>query len=153
LNLEFEKAVVALIFVQENPGETVKEYIRQIEENEFLVKEVINPVQGDTEDLKELLFDLAMKKVSLIITLGGAGFKNGDTVPEATACIIDKRLPGLENTLMYSLMEKGSFSIINRGISGIFQESIIINLPDKPFIVKQILNTILPLIKWTSDNF
>jgi len=137
---------VAMLFSKQMEKDDIAKIIEVLEDYDMEVDEV-SLVSRYPEVLKEKMFDLFMKDFSLVITFGAIGLKEDDIVPEITASLIDKRLPGLETAIMYSLLEKGSYSIINRGVAGVFHDTIVVNLPSKPFLVKQILYTVLPLIK------
>ncbi len=137
---------VALLFSKSVKDDDLKEYESVLEEYDMTVTEIVQ-VPRETEPIKEALFDLFMRKFALVITFGGIGLEDDDIVPEATYSLVDKRFPGLENAIMYALMEKGTYSIVNRGVAGLFHDTIVINLPSKRFLVKQILYTILPLVK------
>jgi len=141
-----EKFSVALLFSKDVTPDDLKEYESVLDEYDMEVDEVVQSPR-ETEPIKEALFDLFMRKFSLVLTFGGLGLEDDDIVPEATSSLIDKKFPGLENAIMYALMEKGTYSIVNRGVAGLFHDTIVVNLPSKRFLVKQILYTILPLVK------
>ena len=137
---------IALVLTAEVEEEDLDELKGLMKEDGLIVNQTIR-VNREIESFKEALFCLFMDGYSLVLTFGGIGMESDDIVPEATGALIDKRLPALEGAIMYALMEKGAYSILNRGICGIFHSTVVINLPNKQYVIKEILNTIIPLLK------
>ena len=140
------KHSIALVLTADMDEKNLNELTALMKEDGLIVKKIIQ-VNREIESFKEALFCLFMDSYSLVLTFGGIGMENDDIVPEATSALIDKRLPALEGAIMYSLMEKGAYSILNRGVCGIFHSTVVINLPKKQYLIKEILNTIIPLLK------
>jgi molybdopterin adenylyltransferase len=67
--------------------------------------------------------------VDLVVTTGGTGVSKRDVTPEATRMVIDRELPGFAEIMRSESYKITTHGIISRGISGIRNESIIINLP------------------------
>jgi molybdopterin adenylyltransferase len=67
--------------------------------------------------------------VDLVVTTGGTGVSKRDVTPEATQMVIDRELPGFAEIMRSESYKITMHGIISRGICGIRNESIIINLP------------------------
>jgi molybdopterin adenylyltransferase len=67
--------------------------------------------------------------VDLVVTTGGTGVSKRDVTPEATQMVIDRELPGFAEIMRSESYKITMYGIISRGICGIRNESIIINLP------------------------
>jgi len=67
--------------------------------------------------------------VDLVVTTGGTGVSKRDVTPEATRMVIDRELPGFAEIMRSESYKITPHGIISRGICGIRNESIIINLP------------------------
>jgi molybdopterin adenylyltransferase len=67
--------------------------------------------------------------VDLVVTTGGTGVSKRDVTPEATRIVIDRELPGFAEIMRSESYKITPHGIISRGICGIRNESIIINLP------------------------
>lgn len=145
---EHQQFSVAIVCTKHFEEADIQQLSTILEENGLIVEYVVT-IPRDLEKIKEKLFDLFIAKYGLVITLGAVGMEEDDIVPEATGCVIDKRLEGLETAIRYSLIEKGVYSILNRGIAGIYHKSIVINLPGNISLISQILTTILP---WVRDG-
>ena len=109
-------------------GPAVKELLQN---NRFIVSDTI--IVPDEEELiiKALTY-CVNKNYSLIITTGGTGFSKRDITPECTKVIIDREAPGISEYMRYKSSKITSRAILSRGISGIKNNSLIINLPGSP---------------------
>lgn len=140
------KGKIALIFTKELPMEFLEELIQLIQRNELEIGRIIT-IDRDIETIKETLFDQCMQDFAIVFVFGALGIEADDVVPEATAAIIDKTLPGLERTIMYLLLENDEYSIVNRAVAGIFKNSIILDLPARPHLIHLILEKILMVLR------
>jgi cyclic pyranopterin phosphate synthase len=86
------------------------------------------------------------KKVDLIITSGGTGFSKRDVTPEATKMIIDKEANGISETIRSYGQRRTPLSMLSRGISGIRDKTLIVNLPGSTKAVSESLDLLLPSI-------
>ena len=92
---------------------------------------------------------LKIDEVVLILTTGGTGISKRDVTPEATEKFIEKNIPGIPEMIRSSSFHKKNSSIIYRGLCGISNDKIILNLPGSPEGVKdgiEIAMKVLPHI-------
>ncbi|MDQ3839208.1 MAG: bifunctional molybdenum cofactor biosynthesis protein MoaC/MoaB [Thermoproteota archaeon] len=82
--------------------------------------------------------------VNLVLTTGGTGVGPRDNTPEATKKIIRKEVDGIEETLRCFGQRRVPSSMLSRGVAGIRDKTIIVNLPGSTGAVTQSLNAILP---------
>lgn len=105
-------------------------------------------VSDDLENLKKTLFDLtAREDVNLICTTGGTGFSSRDNTPEATLAVIEKETRGLSEAMRLETMKKTPLAILSRGVCGIKNQTLIINLPGSPKGVRECFEVIKPVIQ------
>ncbi len=69
---------------------------------------------------------------NLILSTGGTGVSPRDNTPEATLAVIHKSVPGISEFIRSASYAKNPNAIISRGISGIRNGKLIINLPGNP---------------------
>ncbi|MDU9048688.1 MAG: MogA/MoaB family molybdenum cofactor biosynthesis protein [Candidatus Electrothrix sp. Rat3] len=86
------------------------------------------------------------KKIDLIVTTGGTGVSPNDQTPEATRQVIDLEIPGIGEAMRQASLAKTPQAIWSRGIAGIRQESLIINLPGSEKGAKENIEAILPAL-------
>lgn len=99
----------------------------------------------ETEELKnEMLRQCDQLKVSLLLTTGGTGFSVRDCTPEATREVIEREVPGIAEALRAYSMQITKRAMLGRGVSGIRNQTLIVNLPGSPKAVRESLEFILP---------
>ena len=84
--------------------------------------------------------------VDLVVTTGGTGVSKRDVTPEATRMIIDRELPGFAEVIRLESYKITPHGIISRGVCGIRNESIIINLPGSEKAATECLGFVLRAI-------
>jgi len=66
---------------------------------------------------------------ALVLTTGGTGFSQRDITPEATKDVIDRDVPGFPEVMRAESMKITPWGCLSRGISGLRNKTLIINLP------------------------
>jgi len=89
--------------------------------------------------------------VSLIVTTGGTGISQRDITPEITSKFLEKNIPGIPELIRNSSYEKIKTSILYRGLCGIANNKIILNLPGSPGGVKDGLSSIIEILPHMFD--
>ena len=82
----------------------------------------------------------------VILTLGGTGVRPTDWVPEATHEVIDKEIPGIAEAMRAESLKKVRTAMLSRGIAGIKDKTLIINLPGSVKGIKENCEVVLPLL-------
>lgn len=65
----------------------------------------------------------------LVITSGGTGLSPTDRTPQATAAVIDYDVPGLADAIRRSGGDAVPTAMLSRGIVGVAERTLIVNLP------------------------
>lgn len=93
--------------------------------------------------------DLEMAHV--IFTVGGTGFGPRDITPEVTKRLIKREAPGLAEAMRRASMEKTPYAMLSRGVAGIRNRVLIVNLPGSPKAAVENLEVILPVLPHAVD--
>ncbi|MDD4780051.1 MAG: MogA/MoaB family molybdenum cofactor biosynthesis protein [Tissierellia bacterium] len=80
----------------------------------------------------ELIYMSDELHLDLILTNGGTGFSKRDVTPEATLKVIKKQTPGICEAMRQKSLEITPKAMLSRAVSGIRNNSLIINLPGSP---------------------
>ena len=101
-------------------------------------------VADDEERISSTLREWVDRRgLDLIITTGGTGVSPDDLTPEATAAVIDKKIPGISEAMRQASLLITPRAILSRGIAGIRDKSLIINLPGSEKAARENLEVIL----------
>ena len=102
-------------------------------------------VPDETGQVRESLVEYADRlKVDLVLTTGGTGLGPRDTTPEATSAVMERRAPGIVESLRAYGRERTPFSMLSRGRAGIRGRTLIVNLPGSSKAVAESLDALFP---------
>ena len=79
----------------------------------------------------------------LILTTGGTGFSPRDCMPEATADIVQRAVPGIPEAMRWLSLQITPRAMLSRASAGIRERTLIVNLPGSPKAVTECLEYIL----------
>ena len=109
-------------------------------------------VSDDLSDLRETLFGITQRRdVNLVLTTGGTGLAPRDNTPEATRSVIDREAPGIAEAMRRETSAKTPMAMISRGVAGIRDQTLIINLPGSPKGVTECFEVIRPILQHAID--
>ncbi len=103
-------------------------------------------VPDDIVAIQAALREMIDKEYRLVMTAGGTGCSPRDNTPEATLPLVAKRTPGIDEAIRSFSAGKSPHAAYSRGISGIAERSLIINLPGSPKAVREILSHLKPTL-------
>ena len=86
-------------------------------------------VAADGSAVVRALFAAVGEKVSAIITSGGTGISPTDRTADATANMVDYQIPGLADAIRRSGLPHVPTSLLSRGVCGVRDGTLIVNLP------------------------
>ena len=84
--------------------------------------------------------------VNLIVTTGGTGLGPRDNTPEATLMVIEREVPGIAEAIRAESLKITPMAMISRGVAGIYQGTLIVNLPGSPKAVEESFSVIRPIL-------
>src|SRR3984957_8518378 len=102
-------------------------------------------VQDDSMQIQNALVHLALE-VRFIVTTGGTGIAPRDVTPEATAAICDRLIDGVGERMRLEGAKKTSFAALSRGVCGVRERTLILNLPGSPGGAVESLEAVLELV-------
>ncbi len=70
--------------------------------------------------------------VQVILTTGGTGLAARDVTPEATESVLDRHAPGIAQALRMDSISKTPHGLLSRGVAGVRNRTLIVNLPGSP---------------------
>lgn len=107
---------------------------------------IIPDGEGVLAAISELLVQIAP---AVIITSGGTGLTPDDLTPEYTRPMLDKEMPGVVDAVRDHARKTNPLAALNRGMAGVTESTVIINLPGSPHAVRlgmEVIGELLPAL-------
>ena len=124
-------------------GDIIGDLIR--EKGYYLERRAIVP--DEEEDIsREIIHMVDDLGLDLILTSGGTGFSKRDITPEVTTALCHKMANGIAEAIRYYSLSITPRAMLSRAVSGIRNQSLIVNLPGSPKAVKEALDYALDSI-------
>ena len=85
-------------------------------------------------------------RCEVVFTTGGTGLSPRDVTPDATASVIEKRLPGMEEAIRQESLKQTPFAMLSRGVVGVRGQTLIINVPGSPKAARECFAVVRPVL-------
>lgn len=105
--------------------------------------------EGVLAALSELLVQIAP---AVIITSGGTGLTPDDLTPEYTKPLLDKEIPGIMEAVRAHGRENTPLAALSRGMAGVAEGTVIVNLPGSPKAVREGMEVLVELLPHLCDQ-
>jgi len=103
---------------------------------EVASEQIVTDDRGEIElRLRELC---GQRNCALVLTSGGTGVAPSDVTPEATLAVIEREIAGLGEAMRLASREHTPNWMLSRGVAGVRDGTLIVNLPGRPASVEQI---------------
>ena len=90
-------------------------------------------VPDDLEQIGRVLRRWADEDLAdLALTTGGTGLTARDLTPEATRAVLEKEAPGIAEALRFVAYPRFPRAALSRGVAGVRNRTLVINLPGSP---------------------
>ena len=131
---------------EDRSGPAVAQFLQKL--NFSVVAHEVVP--DDSIRIQNLLIALA-REVRLIVTTGGTGIATRDITPEATRAVCDRLIDGVSERMRAEGVKKTPFAALSRGLCGVREKALILNLPGSPTGAVESLEAVAQLIPHAID--
>jgi molybdenum cofactor synthesis domain-containing protein len=97
-----------------------------------IVRQLIGWCDGDAADL--------------VLTTGGTGLSPRDNTPEATRAVLEREAEGIAERLRVACLETFPRAALSRGVAGVRNRTLIVNLPGSTSGVRDSLHALVPIV-------
>jgi len=123
-------------------GPAIEKVLKGTIDHPYVFKQIIS----DEPDELAAAF-INAKGMDVILTTGGTGLTARDNTPEVTAEFIEKEVPGIAEMLRTQSYKQSPAAVLSRGIAGIKNQTLIINLPGSPKAARYCTEILIPVLK------
>jgi len=127
-----------------------KSLCKILEQHQVTIDEYV-VIPDDKEIIQSKAKELNKLGVKLIIFAGGTGISSRDNTPDAIIPLLDKQLPGIEETIRAYGQDRTPFAMFSRSVAGMIGESLILALPGSTKGATESLESIFPTVLHVFD--
>jgi molybdenum cofactor synthesis domain-containing protein len=103
-------------------------------------------VPDDRERIEAQLRTWVEHRLQVVLTTGGTGLTPDDVTPEATAAVLERDVPGIQEAFRAESLRHTPAGVISRGVAGVAGATLIVNFPGSPKAIGQLFGILAPVL-------
>ncbi|MFC5285327.1 bifunctional molybdenum cofactor biosynthesis protein MoaC/MoaB [Pedobacter alpinus] len=97
-------------------------------------------------EIQKTIKDLCKSKTDLVILTGGTGLSDRDVTPEALIPMLDRRIPGIEESIRSYGQNRTPYAMLSRSVVGFIGSTLVIALPGSTNGASESMDAIFPSV-------
>ncbi|MCW0482314.1 bifunctional molybdenum cofactor biosynthesis protein MoaC/MoaB [Gaoshiqia sediminis] len=145
---EFRAAVVVCsdtISAGEKEDRSGKAIVQKLENCDVTVKDYVI-ISDEVDLIRQQVLGYSEEGLHLVIITGGTGLSPRDVTPEALEPIIERRIPGIEETIRAYGQLRTPFSMLSRSMAGLIGNTLVLALPGSTRGAEESMDAIFPAV-------
>ena len=143
---EFHAAVIVCsdtISSGEKEDRSGKAIVKNLQRHDVVVDEYII-IPDEAEMIRERVLNYSGKNLNIVIITGGTGLSPRDVTPEALFPIIERRIPGIEETIRAYGQNRTPYSMLSRSVAGLVGNTLVLALPGSTRGAEESMDAVFP---------
>ena len=147
-NVGFKAAVIVCsdsISKGANEDKAGKAIMERLEKNAVKVADYII-IPDETKTIQEKLQRYCAEGMDLVIFTGGTGLSPRDVTPEAIKPLLEKEVPGIEETIRSYGQQRTPYAMLSRSVAGLIGDTLVLALPGSTKGAAESMDAIFPAV-------
>jgi molybdenum cofactor biosynthesis protein MoaC len=128
-----------------NEDFTGKAVIQKLNNYEIDIADYII-IPDEINIIKEKAIYYSSKNIELILFCGGTGLSERDVTPEALSSLIERKIPGIEETMRAYGQERMPYAMLSRSMAGLIKNSLVLAMPGSTQGSSECIDAIFPQV-------
>ncbi|MFV0375970.1 MAG: bifunctional molybdenum cofactor biosynthesis protein MoaC/MoaB [Mangrovibacterium sp.] len=145
---EFHAAVIVCsdtISAGEKEDRSGKAISTKLKQHDVVVDDYMI-IPDEIEIIRNRVLQYSANKLNMVVITGGTGLSQRDSTPEALLPIIDRRIPGIEETIRAYGQLRTPYSMLSRSVAGLVGNTLVLALPGSTRGAEESMDAIFPAV-------
>ncbi len=103
-------------------------------------------IPDDMDQIRKHVLDYSRDGTDLVIITGGTGLSPRDVTPEALEPILQRQIPGIEETIRSYGQQRTPYSMLSRSVAGLAGNTLVLALPGSTTGASESMDAIFPAV-------